>query len=106
MGNENTAPTSAVACSPGAPGRGRKKNSVTLYRDAEGKWRWRFVFSNGRIGADSAEGYENRAHCLRMAEEVTGHYFGRDWTDDWKQGETITLAIPALIREPEEVDVV
>lgn len=30
---------------------------VEVYEDARGEWRWRLVAENGRIVADSAEGY-------------------------------------------------
>ncbi len=33
------------------------------YRDRQGLWRWRLVASNGRIIADSGEGYNNEADC-------------------------------------------
>lgn len=32
-----------------------------LYKDSVGQWRWRYVSSNGRTIADSAEGYYNRS---------------------------------------------
>jgi uncharacterized protein YegP (UPF0339 family) len=42
-----------------------------IYRDAGGDYRWRVRASNGRIVADSAEGYTNRADCERMLGAVT-----------------------------------
>jgi uncharacterized protein YegP (UPF0339 family) len=41
----------------------------TVYQDIAGYWRWRFQASNGRIVADSAESYYNRAdaeHGIRI----------------------------------------
>ncbi|MBM4170101.1 MAG: DUF1508 domain-containing protein [Ignavibacteria bacterium] len=35
-----------------------------LYRDAQGYWRWTLKASNGRIIADSGEGYWNKQDCL------------------------------------------
>ena len=35
-----------------------------IYRDTERQWRWRLVAANGRIFADSAEGYARRGGCL------------------------------------------
>lgn len=32
-----------------------------IYKDAKGEWRWRLRAKNGRIVADSAEGYKKRA---------------------------------------------
>ena len=36
-----------------------------LYRDKAGEWRWRFMSGNGRIIADSAEGYKRKDACWR-----------------------------------------
>ena len=35
------------------------------YKDTKGEWRWRLKASNGRIIADSAEGYKNEAGMPR-----------------------------------------
>jgi uncharacterized protein YegP (UPF0339 family) len=35
-----------------------------LYKDKNGYWRWNYVASNGRVIADSGEGYVNRSDCL------------------------------------------
>jgi uncharacterized protein YegP (UPF0339 family) len=35
-----------------------------VYKGTNGQWRWRYVSSNGRIIADSAEAYHNKADCL------------------------------------------
>jgi len=35
-----------------------------LYKDKVSNYRWRFRANNGRIVADSAEGYVNKADCL------------------------------------------
>ena len=34
-----------------------------LYKDNKGEYRWRFVAKNGKIIADSGEGYKNKADC-------------------------------------------
>lgn len=49
--------------------RGRK-DKVVIYRDAEWQWRWRRTATNGRILADSGEGYEHRQWCVFMAQRV------------------------------------
>lgn len=36
-----------------------------IYKDYKGEYRWRFLASNGRIIADSGEGYINRLDCER-----------------------------------------
>jgi uncharacterized protein YegP (UPF0339 family) len=34
-----------------------------LYKDTAGYWRWRLIASNGKIIADSGEGYYNKTDC-------------------------------------------
>lgn len=41
-----------------------------VYRDQKSEYRWRFRADNGRIVADSAEGYTTRAACDRGIEIV------------------------------------
>lgn len=43
---------------------------IVCYRGADGDWRWRMVAANGRIVADSAEGYRRRGQCVRMAHQI------------------------------------
>ena len=45
---------------------------MTYYysKDAKGEWRWRLKASNGKIIADSGEGYKNEADCLAAIELV------------------------------------
>lgn len=45
-------------------------DKVHIYKDASGEWRWKYVRSNGRIMADSGEGYKNRVDCVEAAEFV------------------------------------
>ena len=33
------------------------------YKDKKGEWRWRLVAANGRILADSGEGYKSEKEC-------------------------------------------
>ncbi|HCY26177.1 TPA: DUF1508 domain-containing protein [Candidatus Nomurabacteria bacterium] len=35
-----------------------------IYKDSRGYFRWRFISSNGRIIADSAEGYASKEGAL------------------------------------------
>ena len=35
-----------------------------IYRDRANQWRWQLVSNNGKIIADSGEGYHNRADCI------------------------------------------
>jgi uncharacterized protein YegP (UPF0339 family) len=43
-----------------------------LYRGAANQWRWRLVAGNGKIVADSAEGYVNKQDCLNGIALVQG----------------------------------
>ena len=42
------------------------------YRDNKDEWRWRLKASNGRIIADSGEGYSTERECLADIERVKG----------------------------------
>lgn len=41
-----------------------------IYRDARGEWRWRLKARNGRIVADSGEGYVRKAGAINAAAAV------------------------------------
>jgi uncharacterized protein YegP (UPF0339 family) len=34
-----------------------------VYKDARGEWRWRLKAANGKIIADSGEGYKSKQAC-------------------------------------------
>jgi hypothetical protein len=36
---------------------------IEIYKDRKGEWRWRAKAKNGRIVADSAEGYTRKHGC-------------------------------------------
>lgn len=42
----------------------RKPSHLKIYRDRAGKWRWRLVAGNGKIVADSGQGYSRRDHVV------------------------------------------
>ena len=44
-----------------------------VYRDKSGDWRWRLRAANGRIVADSAEGYASRRNLYRALNDIAGH---------------------------------
>jgi uncharacterized protein YegP (UPF0339 family) len=44
--------------------------TYVYYKDSKGEWRWRLVASNGRIIADSGEGYKNEQDCLDDIDRV------------------------------------
>ena len=41
-----------------------------IYRDEKGEWRWHLIARNGRILADSGEGYKRRGKAIRMIEKI------------------------------------
>ncbi len=43
---------------------------LQIYRDARREWRWRLRASNGRIVADSGEGYRRRAAVHEAVKRV------------------------------------
>jgi uncharacterized protein YegP (UPF0339 family) len=40
------------------------------YQDSKGEWRWHLKASNGRILADSGEGYTSEQECLADIDRV------------------------------------
>ena len=56
----------------GLIGQQRDKVAFSVYKDAAGEWRWRLQATNGRIVADSGEGYEHKQDCLHAIELVKG----------------------------------
>jgi uncharacterized protein YegP (UPF0339 family) len=45
-----------------------------LYRDRQNLWRWRYVSSNGRTIADSAESYYNKQDALNGVNIMKASY--------------------------------
>jgi len=43
-----------------------------IYLDAAYQWRWNLKAANGRIIADSSEGYHNKQDCLSAISLVKG----------------------------------
>ena len=41
-----------------------------IYQDANNEWRWRLKAANGKIIADSGEGYTTERECLADIERV------------------------------------
>lgn len=46
------------------------KMKFTLYQGARREYRWRLSAGNGRVIADSGEGYSRRANCERMIDKM------------------------------------
>ena len=47
-----------------------KQPKFHIYQDHAGEWRWRLKSANGRIIADSAEGYTSKAGARRALDTV------------------------------------
>lgn len=45
-------------------------HSIEVYKDAAGYWRWRARDTNGRIVADSGEGYERLDYTIQAATDL------------------------------------
>jgi uncharacterized protein YegP (UPF0339 family) len=43
------------------------------YKDKADEWRWRLKAKNGKIIADSSEGYKNLADCDAMINKIKQH---------------------------------
>ncbi|NOK20323.1 YegP family protein [Corallococcus carmarthensis] len=41
-----------------------------IYKDARGEWRWKLISTNGRIVADSGEGYSSSSAARDAAQRV------------------------------------
>jgi uncharacterized protein YegP (UPF0339 family) len=48
----------------------KKRSQVVIYKDRKGEWRWRFVAPNGRVLADSGEGYKRKAGAVKAFERL------------------------------------
>ena len=51
-------------CAPVTGQEGSPPMKYNIFKDKAGEWRWRLVATNGKIIADSGEGYNNKADCL------------------------------------------
>lgn len=43
---------------------------LKVYKDTAGEWRWSLRSTNGRVIADSGEGYKRQMACLSAAHKV------------------------------------
>jgi uncharacterized protein YegP (UPF0339 family) len=44
-----------------------KKDTLTIYKDKKGEWRWRRVAVNGNNVGASSEGYVKKSDCIDNA---------------------------------------
>lgn len=41
-----------------------------VYQDISGEWRWRLWAKNGKVVADSGEGYKRKAGAIRVCDTI------------------------------------
>ena len=71
---------------------------IEVYKDKKGEWRWRVRARNGRVLADSGEGYKRKRQCVHAIIAMAGIMWSVvDWAiEEWtgsdlpngKNGET------------------
>jgi uncharacterized protein YegP (UPF0339 family) len=57
----------------------KKRSQVVIYKDRRGEWRWRFQAGNGRIVADSGEGYRRKAGAVKGFKGLRDGIFYAEW---------------------------
>ena len=62
--NNEPIASSVFSCAPVTGQEGSPPMKFNIYKDKVGEFRWRLVATNGKIIADSGEGYNNKADCL------------------------------------------
>lgn len=50
-----------------------KRSRIEVFRDGAGEWRWRFLAPNGKIMADSAEGYKTKFGASIAAQKLINY---------------------------------
>lgn len=56
--------------------------TAEIYEDHVGQHRWRIVAANGRIMADSGEGYASRSNARRALERLAAAFMYGEIVDD------------------------
>ena len=56
-------------------------DTVEIFKDESGEWRWHRQSENGRIVATSGEGYKNHSDALSIARDVNG-LNSVEWADE------------------------
>lgn len=52
----------------------KRPQSVEVYEDAAGKWRWRSVAKNGKVVDASEQGYSTKRYAIGKAERYAENY--------------------------------
>jgi len=53
----------------------KKTTKLKVYQDKSGRWRWSFIAPNGRIIADSSEGYSSKRNVLKAFDTLILYVF-------------------------------
>lgn len=51
-----------------------RRAKIEVYQDKSGDYRWRMIASNGRIMADSSEGYTRQTNCIKAMVKVAKNF--------------------------------
>ena len=71
---ENPVPKAEKTCAKGCNCETGSPRQVEIYKDASGEFRWRLRAKNGRIIANSGDGYKNKAdaeHAIGLVKNAT-----------------------------------
>lgn len=80
-----------------------KRAKLTVYQDRRKLWRWRFVV-NGRIMADSGEGYARQAGAWRAWDHFVGHITKRNYTTTLDLLKELHGAMQTLLTEARKAE--
>jgi len=62
-----------------------KTSTFEIYKDTAKEWRWRLVARNGKIVADSGEGYSSRRNVVNAINRLPGILTGAPILDAPKE---------------------
>lgn len=85
----------------------KRTSKFEVYRDSSNYWRWRFVAPNGKVLADSGQGYSRRIDALKgilsvrgaarfvnIPEADRGRYDTKLWIEDFWGTPTPVIIFP------------
>lgn len=55
---------------------------LVIYKDKKKEYRWRLKATNGRVLADSGEGYKRKSTCVKMAKKLFYCYLDLELIDE------------------------
>jgi uncharacterized protein len=78
---ETAASRGRLASNPDSPIEGHPMATFELFKDRQGQFRWRLKASNGKIIADSGEGYVQKSDCQHGIDLVKSEAAGAGIVD-------------------------